>query len=284
LDSVEAGAGINDNGSGSSMNLELAVEFAKTFPQGTQNKVRFCWWGAEELGLLGSIYYVKNLTTLNKSFVACNLNFDMLASPNYIRGVYDGANAVDFTWVQNSSAILQRMFYRHFSDNEIVFKAVPFTGRSDYFGFIDAGIPAGGLDTGAEVVKSVAEREVFDGIANIAYDPCYHQSCDSLGNADLDVLMELSRAAAHVVAQLATTADLPTFLGPRIQPPQRSSFASSSLSAEHDQTDVDASLTLPPLIRHTTNDGIIVERRVNGGVPGNSWYPAGINIPASFDA
>lgn len=50
------------------------------------NKVIFAWWGAEEIGLIGSRYFVRDLKTNNPdkfSQIAGNLNFDMLASPNY---------------------------------------------------------------------------------------------------------------------------------------------------------------------------------------------------------
>lgn len=50
LDSVVPGPGVNDNGSGSAAILEVAEQMAKVKPK---NKVRFAWWGAEELGLLG---------------------------------------------------------------------------------------------------------------------------------------------------------------------------------------------------------------------------------------
>ena len=58
LDSVEAGPGINDNGSGSSTILEIAEQVAK---QGTKprNRMRFAFWGAEEAGLVGSTAYVE---------------------------------------------------------------------------------------------------------------------------------------------------------------------------------------------------------------------------------
>ena len=51
LDSVPAGPGINDNGSGSAFNLESAIQLANNNIK-PRNKIRFAWWGAEELGLL----------------------------------------------------------------------------------------------------------------------------------------------------------------------------------------------------------------------------------------
>lgn len=53
------GAGILDNGSGSSTILEVALKMAKT---PTRNQLRYIWFGGEEINLLGSAYYTKNLT------------------------------------------------------------------------------------------------------------------------------------------------------------------------------------------------------------------------------
>ena len=81
LDSVLAGPGINDNGSGSAAILEAAVVLAKVNPQ---NTLRFAWWGAEESGLVGSTNYVNGLSQAEKDRIALYLNFDMVGSPNYI--------------------------------------------------------------------------------------------------------------------------------------------------------------------------------------------------------
>jgi len=87
-----------------------------------------------------------------------------------------------------------------------------FDGRSDYGPFIQNGIPAGGLFTGAEVVKTPALRTKYKGIANAAFDPCYHQACDSLDNINLQVLTEMSKAVAHALDFLAPMPDLAAFL------------------------------------------------------------------------
>ena len=59
LDSVSAGPGINDNGSGSAAILEVAEQMAKAK---TRNSVRFALWGAEEANLVGSTFYVGSLS------------------------------------------------------------------------------------------------------------------------------------------------------------------------------------------------------------------------------
>lgn len=86
LDSVGTGPGIHDNGSGSAAILETALKLAKLKPQ---NTLRFAWWGAEEHGLIGSTAYVNGLSQAEKDRIALYLNYDMVASPNYIFMVYD---------------------------------------------------------------------------------------------------------------------------------------------------------------------------------------------------
>ncbi len=93
LDSVSRGPGINDNGSGSAAILEVAEQMARVNPH---NKVRFIWFGAEEQGLIGSTFYVNNLTPQERGNIALMLNFDMIGSPNFVRFVYDG-NTSDTT-------------------------------------------------------------------------------------------------------------------------------------------------------------------------------------------
>ncbi len=86
-----AGPGINDNGSGSSTILEIAEQLAALkYTNKLQRQVRFAFWGAEELNLLGSQHYVDSLTDAQRAKIYANLNFDMVGSPNYVRFVYDG--------------------------------------------------------------------------------------------------------------------------------------------------------------------------------------------------
>ena len=87
LDSVTAGPGINDNGSGSAALLETALMMANTKPQ---NTIRFGWWAAEEEGLVGSTSYVEKLAASGElDRVALYMNYDMVGSPNGFLGVYD---------------------------------------------------------------------------------------------------------------------------------------------------------------------------------------------------
>jgi len=215
LDSVIAGPGINDNGSGSATILEIALQLAKF---NHPNRVRFAWWGAEELNLLGSAAYVASLSNVQKDAIALNLNFDMVGSPNFVRFVYDGDNSAfpaGTGGVQAGppgSGAIEQTFSDYFTSQGLASAPTPFNGRSDYGPFITttspahpSGIPAGGLFTGAEGIKTAAQAAVYGGTAGVAYDPCYHQACDTYANNSNTGLDQMSDAAAHAVITFANS-------------------------------------------------------------------------------
>lgn len=185
LDSVAAGPGINDNGSGSASLLELAQQMSKLEPQ---NTVRLAWWGAEEAGLVGSTQYVAGLSQAEKDRIALYLNFDMVASPNYMFMVYDGDQsgwpAPTGVPIPDGSIQIEDLFESYYTWAGEPYDDAQFSGRSDYDAFIRTGIPAGGLFTGAEVVKSPAQQGIWGGTAGQSFDPCYHQACDTIGNVN----------------------------------------------------------------------------------------------------
>ena len=205
LDSVPAGPGINDNGSGSAAILEIALQM-KRLDMAPRNTVRFAFWGAEEQGLYGSTYYVGKLTANERRRIMANLNFDMLASPNFVRFVYDGDGTIGPKGPPGSDAI-EGIFDRYFAEAELPTEPTLFDGRSDYFPFIEAGIPAGGLFSGAEEIKTKAQAKVFGGKAGKPLDACYHEACDDISNISKAALNQLGRAAADAVATLALTKD-----------------------------------------------------------------------------
>jgi Zn-dependent M28 family amino/carboxypeptidase len=206
LDSVDKGPGINDNGSGSAAILEVAVQMAKVKPR---NKVRFALWSAEESGLVGSTRYVESLTPAEKDQIALYLNFDMIGSPNHVFFIYDGDNSdgVGSGPGPVGSTGIEKTFETFYNKKGVPFKGTDFDGRSDYRPFILADIPAGGLFTGAEGVKTAAEAEVWGGISGTAYDPCYHQACDNFGNTNLFALDVNSDAVAYTTLQFAMTTE-----------------------------------------------------------------------------
>ena len=203
LDSVNAGPGIQDNGSGSATILEVALQMQKVKPR---NMVRFAWWSAEESGLLGSTYYVDNLSPEEQGKIALYLNFDMIGSPNYVFFIYDGddSDGVGSPAGPPGSAQIEKTFERYY-DNVAgqPYKGTDFSGRSDYGPFIAVGIPSGGLFTGAEGIKTPEEAGIWGGTAGDQYDPCYHLACDTFDNISLQALDVNSDAVAYATLQYA---------------------------------------------------------------------------------
>jgi Zn-dependent M28 family amino/carboxypeptidase len=204
LDSVPEGPGIQDNGSGSAAILEVALQMADLEIE-PRNKVRFAWWGAEESGLLGSEYYVSTLSKRDIKNIALNLNFDMIGSPNFVRFVYDGDGSDTGVAGPNGSGNIERVFTDYFASQGLPNEPTRFSGRSDYGPFIAMGIPAGGLFTGAEGIKTDAQAAVYGGTAGDQYDPCYHLACDTYANISLEALDQNSDAAAHAILTFAMT-------------------------------------------------------------------------------
>jgi Zn-dependent M28 family amino/carboxypeptidase len=187
LDSVPAGPGINDDGSGSAALLETALMMAKVNPA---NTVRFAWWGAEESGLIGSTAYVEELSQAERDRIALYMNYDMVGSPNYIFMVYD-ADQSTFeapVAVPPGSTAIEDLYESYYTKIGEPYDDTAFSGRSDYQAFIEAGIPSGGLFTGAEEVKTPEQQAIWGGIAGDQFDQCYDQACDELDNVDLHAL------------------------------------------------------------------------------------------------
>jgi Zn-dependent M28 family amino/carboxypeptidase len=196
LDSVQEGPGINDNGSGSSTDLEVALQMAKLNVK-PANQVRFAWWGAEESGLVGSQYYVDHLTKKQIQNTAVNLNFDMVGSPNFVRFVYDGDASDTESLASTGSGVVEDVFVDYFDSQGLASEPTAFDGRSDYDAFINVGIPAGGVFSGAEDEKTAEQAAIYGGTAGEPYDPCYHQACDTIDNLSNTALDQMSDAVAH---------------------------------------------------------------------------------------
>jgi Iap family predicted aminopeptidase len=170
LDSVPAGPGINDNGSGTAALLELADALGGRAPRA---RVRLAFWGAEELGLIGSRRYVRRLSRPERDRIAAYLNLDMVGSPRPAHGVYSDADP-------HIERMLRRLVGQKAEEEN--------AGRnSDHAPFQRAGIPVGGLFTGA----------------GRPHDPCYHRACDDIDNIDMPILREMTRAAGEAVERLS---------------------------------------------------------------------------------
>ncbi|MEU9159266.1 M28 family metallopeptidase [Streptomyces sp. NPDC048424] len=197
LDSVTAGAGINDNGSGSAAVLEAALAVSRAGLQPTKH-LRFGWWGAEELGLIGSKYYVNNLPAAEKAKISGYLNFDMIGSPNPGYFVYDDDPTIEQTF---------KNYYAGLGiPTEIETEG---DGRSDHAPFKNAGIPVGGLFSGADYTKTAAQAQKWGGTSGQAFDRCYHSSCDSLSNINDTALDRNADAIAYAIWNLGAATPVP---------------------------------------------------------------------------
>lgn len=197
LDSVTSGAGINDNGSGSAAVLETALAVSRAGLQPTKH-LRFGWWGAEELGLIGSKYYVNNLPAAEKAKISGYLNFDMIGSPNPGYFVYDDDPTIEQTF---------KNYYTGLGvPTEIETEG---DGRSDHAPFKNAGIPVGGLFSGADYTKTAAQAQKWGGTSGQAFDRCYHSSCDSLTNINDTALDRNSDAVAYAIWTLGAGTPVP---------------------------------------------------------------------------
>ncbi|KAF3481581.1 leucine aminopeptidase 1 [Arthroderma uncinatum] len=199
-DSVDAGPGINDNGSGT-IGIMTVAKALTNFK--VNNAVRFGWWTAEEFGLLGSTFYVNSLDDRELHKVKLYLNFDMIASPNYATQIYDGDGSAYNMTGPAGSAEIEYLFEKFYDDQGIPHQPTAFTGRSDYSAFIKRNVPAGGLFTGAEVVKTEAQAKLFGGEAGVAYDKNYHGKGDTMDNLNKAAFFLNTRGAAYATAEYA---------------------------------------------------------------------------------
>ena len=193
-DGVFAGSGIVDNGSGTCSNLAwaMAVSAALASPGFTPfpNRLRFCWWGAEEQGLLGSRYHVQQARNATKpgdrlSDYQLNLNADMSACPNFVFGILNGSTGVNTSSIPPAvipgSEAITRLFVDWFEGRHLPWDSKTLNGGSDYQSFLEAGVPAGGVSAFINRMKTEEERDRYDrmlgpgkgGIPNIAIDPVH---------------------------------------------------------------------------------------------------------------
>ncbi|MEI5102224.1 M28 family metallopeptidase [Streptomyces sp. PmtG] len=187
LDSVSRGAGINDNASGSAAVLETALAVSREQYKPTKH-LRFAWWGAEELGLVGSSYHVRNLPAAERTKIKGYLNFDMIGSPNPGYFVYD------------DDPTIERTFKAYYTGLNIGTEPErEGDGRSDHTPFKNAGVPVGGVFTGASTAKTSAQAQKWGGTAGQAFDRCYHSSCDTTANINNTALDRNSDAVAYAV-------------------------------------------------------------------------------------
>ncbi|MGW3245394.1 M28 family metallopeptidase [Streptomyces sp. NPDC001070] len=251
LDSVTAGPGINDNGSGSAAVLETALAVARENLQPTKH-LRFGWWGAEELGMVGSKAYVNGLATTDRAKIDGYLNFDMIGSPNPGYFVYD------------DNAALEKVFKDWFTAKGIATEIeTEGDGRSDHAPFKNSGVPVGGLFSGADYIKTSAQARKWGGTAGQAFDRCYHSSCDTASNINDAALDNDSDAIANAIWTLSTAAVPPpgtVFENTAdVSIPDNGAAVTSSVTVSGIAGNAPAALAVGVDIRHTWRGDLVVD-------------------------
>ena len=153
--------------------------------------MRFGFWGAEELGLLGSNNYLESLDVDALKDIALYLNFDMVGSPNPGYFTYDGDQSAQpdprnggVRGCPRAPRVSSARWWPTSRAPESPRRTSNFDGRSDYDGFTQAGVPAGGLFSGAEEKMSAEQAERWGGEADQPFDPNYHKKTDTLDHID----------------------------------------------------------------------------------------------------
>ncbi|MCZ7458650.1 M28 family metallopeptidase [Streptomyces sp. WMMC940] len=251
LDSVSSGPGMNDNGSGSAGVLETALAVSRAQLQPAKH-LRFAWWGAEELGLVGSRYYVNNLPSAERSKISGYLNFDMIGSPNPGYFVYDDDPTIEQTF---------KDFYAGLGvPTEIETEG---DGRSDHASFKNVGIAVGGLFTGASRTKSSAQAQKWGGTAGQAFDRCYHSSCDTTSNINDTALDRNSDAIAHAVWTLSSGSTVPPGdvyeATGDVAIPDNGAAVTSSVTVSGRTGNAPATLKVGVDIKHTWRGDLVVD-------------------------
>ncbi|MDO3637748.1 M20/M25/M40 family metallo-hydrolase [Mycolicibacterium arseniciresistens] len=216
LDSVAGGPGINDNGTGVAALLETALQLGAS--PDVRNTVRFAFWGSEEIGLAGSQAYVRGLDRDRIDDIALYLNFDMLGSPNPGYFTYDGdqsASAGPAKATPEGSAGIERTLAGYLNLAGIRPADMPIGDRTDYHPFVTAGVPIGGVTTGAAQRKTAVQARLWGGRADVAFDPNYHTRRDTVDNVDRHALSVMGPAVAYGVGAYARSTDGPNGVPPR---------------------------------------------------------------------
>ena len=195
LDSVPAGPGINDNGSGSAALLELAQQLGNYKPR-EHVALRVVGRRGRGPDRVDGVRGRPEPGRTRPDRAVHELRHGRLAElhPHGLRRrpvdvprrrwpIPPGSTAIE-DW---STSQYYTLVGEPYDDTE-------FSGRSDYQAFIEAGIPSGGLFTGAEEEKTAQQQAIWGGTTGAQLDPCYHLACDTFANNNdhaLDVNSDL---------------------------------------------------------------------------------------------
>jgi Peptidase family M28/PA domain len=219
LDSIY-GAGMLDNASGSTTMLEIALALAHTR---THNRLRYIWFGGEELGLLGSHFYTKTLSADDLRRIAFDIDVDVTATPNFDVLIADPAKARNVDKFPHDvvprSRIGNRAFTDYFRSAGIVSRMAGFgNDGTDSNAFSLVGVPNTGILTQQDCCKKHWETTLWGGfLGNYEGKVPGHNGgcvdhprrwCDNLDNNDRFVFDFVSKAVAAVTLTLANDKSL----------------------------------------------------------------------------
>lgn len=219
LGSAQHSPGMNDDASGVAAVLETAAQLGGS--PAVTNAVRFAFWGSDESGLDGSTKYVAGLDKEHLADIAMYLNFDMLASKNAGYFTYDGDQSgqpspgIPAASVPPGSAGVERTLAGYLNLAGMRPADMPLSRASDYGPFLSAGVPIGGITTGASQVKSPVQARLWGGQAGVPFDPGYRTPRDVIDNVNLDALAITGPAVGFSVGTYAASTDGPNGVKPR---------------------------------------------------------------------
>ncbi|WP_156298018.1 M28 family peptidase [Mycobacterium paragordonae] len=207
LDSPADSPGINNAGSGVAAVLETALQLGPLPP--VANAVRFAFWGAAENGLNGSMDYVFSLDNNALNDIALYLNFDMLGSPNPGFFTDDGDQSgpagpgVAASDIPEGSAGIERTLAGYLNLAGKRPADMPLNTRTDYHPFLVAGVPVGGMNTGASQTKTTVQARLWGGQPGAAFDPNYQGPRDTVDEINRDALAVMGSGVAFAVGTYA---------------------------------------------------------------------------------
>lgn len=207
LDGPRTGPGINDNGSGVAAVLETALQLGPLAP--VNNAVRFVFWGADEDGLNGVLDYVFGLNEQQLNDIAMYLNFNLLGSPNAGFFTDDGdqsgppGQGISFGDVPDGSAGIERTLSGYLNLAGRRPADMPLGIRTDYHPFMIAGIPIGGMSTGASQPKTTVQARLWGGQVGVGFDPNFQSSRDTIDNINREALGIMGSGVAFAVGSYA---------------------------------------------------------------------------------
>jgi Zn-dependent M28 family amino/carboxypeptidase len=214
LDTVPLTVGANDDGSGATAVMLFAKKFAELgLQKKIVNRVVFALWFGEEYGKIGSTCYVKSLGARPSDKIAAYINLDMIASMNYAHQVPANVSTLGEYGVDKGCEFIEQLLVDYFVKHNIPVDRVAYTTSSDHWSFIQDGIPASRVTTGAGVIKTSEQQQRFGGISNAPFDTCYHQPCDNFDNVHVEAFEVELKASSSALYKLAMTENLRKVVG-----------------------------------------------------------------------